>query len=262
MVIVPPLLDVRGLRKSFDGRPILHDLTFQVASGESVAVIGPSGSGKTTMLRCLNRLETPDGGIVRLGGVTLGAEARDARSKAAEQRMFGFVFQRFNLFPHLSAIDNVALGPRLALGLSRREARDRAAEELARVQLSAHAAKRPSQLSGGQQQRVAIARALAMRPLMILFDEPTSALDPELVSEVLEVMKGLAQGGITMIVVTHEMGFAQHVADRVMYMEAGAIIESGPPAQLFQAPQSAQAQSFLSHFHARTRNSPGRSSRP
>lgn len=245
-----PLLDVQGLTKSFDGRPILHNLSFQVAPGESVAVIGPSGSGKTTMLRCLNRLETPDSGVVRLGGSEIGT-ARNARDRAAQQRQFGFVFQRFNLFPHLSALDNVALGPRLSLGLGRGEARERAAEELLRVRLADHIEKRPSQLSGGQQQRVAIARALAMRPLMILFDEPTSALDPELVSEVLDVMKALAGSGQTMITVTHEMGFAQQAADRVIFMEGGAIIESGPPTQLFHAPQTSQARDFLSHFHAR-----------
>lgn len=256
MVGAPVLLDVRGLAKSFGGRLILHPLDLQVTTGESVAVIGPSGSGKTTMLRCLNRLEEPDGGIVRLGDTEIG-QARDAREMAAQQRLFGFVFQRFNLFPHLSALDNVALGPRLALGLTRREARDRAAGELERVRLSGHLDKRPAQLSGGQQQRVAIARALAMHPLMILFDEPTSALDPGLVSEVLDVMKGLAAGGQTMITVTHEMGFARQAAHRVLYMEAGMIVESGPPEQLFQAPKTPQVRQFLSHFHARAEQTAG-----
>lgn len=245
-----PLLEVTSLEKRFGDTSILHDVSFQMAERETVAVIGPSGSGKTTMLRCLNRLEVPSGGRIVLDGVEIGGPV-GARAAARQCRAFGFVFQRFNLFAHLSALDNVALGPRLALGLSRAEARERAAQGLEQVLLGAHGHKRPAQLSGGQQQRVAIARALAMRPRLVLFDEPTSALDPELVSEVLDVMRSLARDGVTMLVVTHEMDFARQVADRVMFMANGRIVESGTSQQIFEAPRHDETRRYLTHFHGR-----------
>ncbi|TNC07707.1 amino acid ABC transporter ATP-binding protein [Methylobacterium terricola] len=251
-----PLLTVEGLSKSFGDRQILKSISFTVMDGETFVLIGPSGSGKTTVLRCLNRLEVPDAGDIRLGdepvGYRLVAEShtREALSEAAlarQQRQFGFVFQRFNLFPHLTALDNVAVGPHRVLGLSKAQALERAATELERVRLGAHLAKRPSQLSGGQQQRVAIARALAMRPRLILFDEPTSALDPELVHEVLDVMRALAAEGMTMIVVTHEMSFARQVANRVMVMADGLVVEEGPPERIFGEPRDARTRQFLTH---------------
>lgn len=250
-----PLLEVEGLSKRFGDTQVLHGVSFQVAEGETVAVIGPSGSGKTTMLRCLNRLEAPSGGRIVLDGAETGGAA-GAREAARQCRAFGFVFQRFNLFAHLSALDNVALGPRLSLGLGRAEARARAVQGLEQVLLGAHAHKRPAQLSGGQQQRVAIARALAMRPRLMLFDEPTSALDPELVSEVLDVMRSLARDGVTMLVVTHEMEFARQVADRVVFMANGRIVESGTSRQVFEAPRHEQTRKYLAHFQDRMRAMP------
>ncbi len=250
-----PLLRVRDLRKSYGAREILKGVSFDLARGETLVLIGPSGSGKTTVLRCLNHLEHPSGGEIRLAGETIGGRpGPDGRWRplgeaelAGQRRRFGFVFQRFNLFPHLTALENVAIGPRRTLGLPPAVARARAEVQLARVSLSAHLHKRPSQLSGGQQQRVAIARALAMEPELILFDEPTSALDPELVHEVLDVMRALAREGLTMIVVTHEMRFARQVADRVVFMTDGAVVEAGPPEALFTAPREAQTRRFLTH---------------
>ena len=251
-----PLLSVRNLCKSFGDRTVLEDVSLDVAPGEAVVLIGPSGSGKTTLLRCLNQLETPNSGTITLGGEIVGGtmaadgtrwrplgEARLAR----QRRRFGVVFQRFILFPHLSALQNVALGPRMTLGLSKATAEARAAAQLERVRLGEHRNKRPGQLSGGQQQRVAIARALAMEPELILFDEPTSALDPELVHEVLEVMRSLARDGMTMIVVTHEMGFARQVANRVVFMADGVIVEQGTPDAIFAAPQDETTRRFLAH---------------
>ncbi len=219
-------------------------------------LIGPSGSGKTTVLRCLNHLETPSGGEITLAGDTIGGSyvGEAARWKpmsetklALQRQKFGFVFQRFNLFPHLTALQNVAIGPRKVLGLSKAAAEARAAEQLARVSLAGHMDKLPSQLSGGQQQRVAIARALAMEPRLILFDEPTSALDPELVNEVLDVIGALAREGMTMIVVTHEMSFARKVADRLIFMADGNIVEEGPPEDIFSAPREEKTKRFLTH---------------
>ena len=245
--MVVPVIQAQAIRKSFGEVPVLHGVSLDVAAGETVVIIGASGSGKTTFLRCLNRLEEPSDGAVRLDGDLVGASGSE--KQVAEQiSQFGFVFQRFNLFPHLTARDNVAIGPEKVRGLSRAEARALAEQELTRVHMRDHAAKRPAELSGGQQQRVAIARALAMKPRVMLFDEPTSALDPELVQEVLDVMKGLAREGMTMVVVTHEMSFAREVADRVIYMENGLIIEEGPPEQLFRAPKSEGAQRFLRHL--------------
>ncbi|WP_295540469.1 amino acid ABC transporter ATP-binding protein [uncultured Pseudacidovorax sp.] len=251
--MVNTVLQASDVCKSFGGRQVLKDAALSVAEGETVVLIGPSGSGKTTFLRCLNWLETPDSGRIRLRGDLVG-RAVDGRehgeAELARQRSrIGFVFQRFNLFAHLSALDNVAMGPRRVQGLSIGQARERAREELARVHMAAHVDKRPSQLSGGQQQRVAIARALAMRPELILFDEPTSALDPELVTEVVDVMRELAQAGMTMVVVTHEMRFARQTADRVVFMDGGLVIEQGPPAQIFDAPQTERTRRFLGHLH-------------
>jgi polar amino acid transport system ATP-binding protein len=220
-------------------------------------LIGPSGSGKTTVLRCLNHLETPSGGEITLAGETVGGsyvgeaarwEPMSETKLALQRQKFGFVFQRFNLFPHLTALRNVAIGPRKVLGLSRAAAEARAVEQLARVSLADHMDKLPSQLSGGQQQRVAIARALAMEPRLILFDEPTSALDPELVREVLDVMGALAREGMTMIVVTHEMSFARQVADRLIFMAGGSIVEEGPPEDIFSTPREEKTKRFLTHI--------------
>jgi polar amino acid transport system ATP-binding protein len=225
-------------------------------AGETLVLIGPSGSGKTTVLRCLNHLETPSGGEITLAGDTVGGsyvgeaarwEPMSETRLALQRRKFGFVFQRFNLFPHLTALQNVAIGPRKVLGVPKAQAEKRAAEQLARVSLAEHMDKRPSQLSGGQQQRVAIARALAMEPRLILFDEPTSALDPELVHEVLDVIRTLAREGMTMIVVTHEMSFARQVADRLIFMADGNIVEEGPPEDIFSAPREEKTKRFLTH---------------
>ncbi len=255
--MVNPVICIENLQKTFDDNQVLRGVSINVSAGETVVIIGASGSGKTTLLRCLNRLEEPTDGVIWLDGVSVGGTLNASSGKwqaasekqAAEQRsQFGFVFQRFNLFPHLTARDNVAIGLEKVRRMPRADARVLAMEELTRVHLSDHADKRPAQLSGGQQQRVAIARALAMKPRVMLFDEPTSALDPELVQEVLDVMKDLAHDGMTMVVVTHEMGFAREVADRVIYMEGGVIAEEGPPAQLFTAPQSAGARRFLRHL--------------
>src|SRR5580692_1393722 len=209
-------------------------------------IVGPSGAGKSTLLRCVNRIETPSEGEILLDGVNMAGELRNGKLvpdppaiTARKRRRIGMVFQRFNLFAHLSALDNVAIGPRRVLGMKPADARALAAEQLARVRLSDHMTKRPAQLSGGQQQRVAIARAMAMRPLLMLFDEPTSALDPELVGEVLEVIRALAQDGMTMLVVTHEMQFAREVGTRVLFMDGGRVLEDAPPGVFFNDPQHA-----------------------
>jgi polar amino acid transport system ATP-binding protein len=250
-----PLLRVETLTKRFGDRTAVAAVSLAVGEGEIVVIIGPSGCGKTTLLRCINHLEPPTSGRVYLRGEPIGGASRDGRwvphSEAAlarQRRRIGFVFQRFNLFNHLTALDNVAIGPHRVLGLSRADARRIAAEQLARVFLADHADKRPAHLSGGQQQRVAIARCLGMRPELMLFDEPTSALDPELVTEVLEVMKALAAQRMTMIIVTHEMGFARQVADRVIFMDAGAFVEAAPPAEFFTRPKEERTKRFLSRL--------------
>ncbi|MCC6474881.1 MAG: amino acid ABC transporter ATP-binding protein [Burkholderiales bacterium] len=252
MAGTPPLLAVEGLTKRYGDRCVLNAVDLAVGEGETLVVIGPSGSGKTTLLRCINHLEPPTAGLVRLRGVPVGVDGngRDLpeRDAARQRSRIGFVFQRFNLFSHLSALDNVAIGPHKVLGLSRAQARERAQAQLHKVFLGEHMHKRPSQLSGGQQQRVAIARALAMQPELILFDEPTSALDPELVKEVLDAMRALAAEGMTMLVVTHEMAFARQVAHRVVFMDGGAIIEQGPPQRIFGAPSEPRLQAFLQHL--------------
>ncbi|MFL9963412.1 amino acid ABC transporter ATP-binding protein [Paraburkholderia sediminicola] len=250
---VAPLLSIVGLHKRFGDKVILPSVSLEVEHGETVVLIGPSGSGKTTLLRCLNFLERPDGGTIRLGGQRIGlsehGRALPEAELARQRSRFGFVFQRFNLFAHLSALDNVAAGPQRVLGLSRDAARARAQDALEKVHLAQHVNKRPAQLSGGQQQRVAIARALAMEPQMILFDEPTSALDPELVNEVLDVMRDLATARMTMMVVTHEMSFARNVAHRVVFMDAGAIVEQGTPGDVFGRPREERTRRFLKHLH-------------
>lgn len=237
------MIEVKNLHKYFGELEVLKGIDASIAKGEVVCVIGPSGSGKSTFLRCLNLLEEPTKGEVILDGVSVTEHKKDIdklRQKA------GMVFQQFNLFPNLTVIENIMLAPRKVLRLSEPDARTRAEELLARVNLAEKADQYPSRLSGGQKQRVAIARALAMNPQVMLFDEPTSALDPEMVGEVLEVMKDLAKSGMTMIVVTHEMGFAREVADRILYMDEGIIYEEGTPEQIFQNPQKSRTREFLS----------------
>ena len=236
------MVQARGLCKSFGAHLVLRNVDLDVRSGEVVTIIGPSGSGKSTLLRCLNLLEVPSSGSITI----LGTEITGDRVNLPEiRRRIGMVFQSFNLFPHMTALDNVAEGPRTVLGLGRSQAREIARELLAKVGLLDRAEHRPNQCSGGQQQRIAIARALAMRPEIMLFDEPTSALDPELRAEVLEVMRQLASENMTMIVVTHEMGFARKVADRALFIDEGTIVEQGHPDQMLRHPQTQRLQRFL-----------------
>ena len=253
-----PLLRVHRLSKLYGEVPVVDRVSFDVQPGETVMLVGPSGAGKSTVLRCINRIEAPSEGEVAVDGVDMAGERRGGRlvpdspaATAAKRRHVGMVFQRFNLFAHLSALDNVAIGPRRVLGMKLAEARALARPLLEQVRLGEHVAKRPAQLSGGQQQRVAIARALAMRPKLMLFDEPTSALDPELVGEVLEVIRALAQGGMTMLVVTHEMQFAREVGSRVIFMDGGRIVEDAPAADFFAHPRERRAQEFLRRVQSR-----------
>ena len=225
-----PLLDIRGLRKRFGDTEVLHGVDLAVAPGELVFIIGPSGSGKSTLLRCCNRLEEPTGGQILFEGRDILAPDTDLN---AMRRRIGMVFQSFNLYPHLNARDNVALALLHVLKQPREQAHARAVQALAQVGLAERATAMPGELSGGQQQRVAIARALALEPAIVLFDEPTSALDPELVGSVLAVLRSLRAAGMTMMVVSHEMGFARSAADRVVFMEGGSIVEQGPPAHIF-----------------------------
>jgi polar amino acid transport system ATP-binding protein len=240
-----PILAAEGVVKTFGRHVALDGLSLSVARGEVVCLIGPSGSGKSTFLRCLNALERPDAGRIMFDGIEVQPERRDVR---AIRRRMGMVFQNFELFPHLSALRNVAIGPRMVLRLKDAAAEARAMALLVKVGLADHATKHPAQLSGGQQQRVAIARALAMQPDLMLFDEPTSALDPETIGEVLAVMKALADEGMTMVVVTHEMDFARRVADRVAVFDRGRIIEEGTPAVIFENPRVPRVREFLSHL--------------
>jgi polar amino acid transport system ATP-binding protein len=244
-VSAPPILVYRDVRKRFGDLEVLAGISMEVRKGQVMCLIGPSGSGKSTLLRCTNGLETLDGGEILLEGVPL---ARDERGLRQMRRRMGMVFQNFELFPHKTVLANVALGPRIALRMDEGAARVRAEALLDKVGLANKAASYPANLSGGQQQRVAIARALAMEPEVMLFDEPTSALDPETIGEVLTVMKRLAEEGMTMIVVTHEMTFARRVADWVVVFERGLILEQGPPAQIFDAPQVERTREFLSHL--------------
>ena len=235
------LIQIRGLRKSYGSFEALKGIDLDIEPGEVVVVIGPSGSGKSTLIRCLNLLEDYQHGDVTVDG----EKVLRGKGLAKVRAEVGMVFQSFNLFPHLTALANVALGPLRVRGLLKKDAEERARALLAKVGLADHAHKFPGQLSGGQQQRVAIARALAMEPKVLLFDEPTSALDPEMVGEVLDVMQDLARTGVTMVVVTHEMGFARRVADRVIFMEAGAVVEQAAPDVFFDAPREPRTQAFL-----------------
>ena len=241
------VIEVEGLQKSFGRLQVLKDISFQVEQGDCVAIIGPSGSGKSTLLRCLIELETADGGSIRIHGQPLverGIYAPAAKTRPIIARM-GMVFQQFNLYPHLNVVDNLELAPKLVKGLRGAELRGRSLELLHKVGLAEKASSFPGQLSGGQQQRVAIARALMMEPEILLFDEPTSALDPELTGEVLSVMKELAQEGMTMVVVTHEMGFARDAANRVLFMHDGCILEEGSPERIFSNPKKERTRAFL-----------------
>ena len=237
-----PIIELRHVDKHFGDLHVLKDVSLSVGKGEVVVVIGPSGSGKSTLCRAINRLETIDSGEILIEGKPLPQEGRELAAMRAE---LGMVFQSFNLFAHMSILQNVTLGPVEVLGLSKAEAEQRAMGLLDRVGVASQANKVPAQLSGGQQHRVAIARSLAMRPKAMLFDEPTSALDPEMINEVLDVMVDLARQGMTMIVVTHEMNFARRVADRVVFMADGAIVEEGAPDAFFDHPQSQRARDFL-----------------
>ena len=237
-----PLIRFEAVSKSFGDFRALDQVNLSVASGEKIVICGPSGSGKSTLIRCLSPLEHHDGGQIWVDGVQVGSQASQ-QSQARSQ--IGMVFQQFNLFGHLSVLDNLTLAPMRARGMARKEAEELAMEYLARVDIAEQAHKFPSQLSGGQQQRVAIARSLCMRPRIMLFDEPTSALDPEMIQEVLGVMEGLAREGMTMLCVTHEMGFARRVADRVVFMDQGRLVEDAPPAEFFSAPRSERCRNFL-----------------
>ena len=236
------MIEVKDLHKSYGKLNVLQGITETIQDQEVVCVIGPSGSGKSTFLRCLNLLETPTSGVITINGVEITDPKNDV-NKIREN--LGMVFQRFNLFPHMSVLDNITLAPIKVKGMNKVEAEKTAMELLKKVGLVDKANAYPDNLSGGQQQRVAIARALAMQPAIMLFDEPTSALDPEMVGEVLNVIRDLAQEGMTMVIVTHEMGFAREVADRVLFIDGGKVLEQGTPQELFQNPQQERTKSFL-----------------
>lgn len=236
------MIEVNGLRKSFGELEVLKNIDQHIEQGEKVVIIGPSGSGKSTFLRCLNLLEMPTGGDIYIDGERVTDKSVDINR--VREKM-GMVFQQFNLFPHLSVLENITLAPIKVKKMTKSEADEKAMELLKRVGLADKAESYPGQLSGGQQQRIAIARALAMEPEIMLFDEPTSALDPEMVGEVLEVMKDLANAGMTMVVVTHEMGFAREVASRVLFMDGGYVLEDGTPQQVFSSPENDRTREFL-----------------
>jgi general L-amino acid transport system ATP-binding protein len=241
----PPAIELAGVNKWFGALHVLRDVNLSVAPGERVVVCGPSGSGKSTMIRCINRLEVHQEGRIAVEGIEL---TDDVRALDAIRREVGMVFQSFNLFPHLTVLENCTLAPIWVRRMPKKDAEELAMELLARVKIPEQAKKYPGQLSGGQQQRVAIARALCMRPKIMLFDEPTSALDPEMIKEVLDVMVELAGTGMTMMVVTHEMGFARQVADRVVFMDQGEVVEVGTPDQVFNAPKTDRLKLFLSQI--------------
>ncbi|MEO6826694.1 MAG: amino acid ABC transporter ATP-binding protein [Microbacteriaceae bacterium] len=248
-----PMVEADCVSKSFGLNEVLKSISLSVQPGEVMCLLGPSGSGKSTFLRCINHLERVDAGRLSVDGKLVGYEERGDRlyelkpkEAARQRREIGMVFQRFNLFPHMTALENVSEAPIRVKGINKATARTRATELLERVGLGGKGDHYPAHLSGGQQQRVAIARALAMDPKLMLFDEPTSALDPELVGEVLDVMKGLAKSGMTMIVVTHEMGFAREVADTVVFMDGGVVVESGDPTDVLTNPQHNRTKAFLS----------------
>ena len=238
-------IEMLGVNKWFGDFHVLRDIDLQVKSGERIVICGPSGSGKSTVVRCLNGLETHEKGRITVDGTEL---TKDRKSIASIRAEVGMVFQQFNLFPHLTVLENLTLGPIKSRGLSREDAEARAMEYLERVHIPEQAQKRPGQLSGGQQQRVAIARSLCMEPKIMLFDEPTSALDPEMISEVLDVMLALAEEGMTMIVVTHEMGFARKAADMMVFMDEGEIVETGTPEQFFENPETDRCRQFLNQI--------------
>lgn len=253
-----PLVRIVSLHKSFGPHEVLAGIDLDVMRGEKVSIIGPSGSGKTTLLRCINHLEKPSNGHVYVDGILIGEKEVDGRfvqlsdyELAKERQEIGFVFQRFNLFPHLTAIENVTIALRRVLGLGREDADLRGREMLEKVGLGHKIHEYPERLSGGQQQRVAIARVLAMQPKLILFDEATSALDPELIGEVLLVIRKLAEEGRTMIIVTHEIQFAVEVSDRIVFMDGGKIIEQGPPKKVIFDPQNARTRAFVAHIQER-----------
>lgn len=243
--MIQPAIELVSVNKWFGTFQVLKNINLTIRPQEKVVICGPSGSGKSTVVRCINRLEEHQEGTIRVDGVEL---TNDAKSVTAIRSEVGMVFQQFNLFPHLTVLENLTLGPIKARGLSREDARAKAMQYLERVHIPEQAHKRPGQLSGGQQQRVAIARSLCMEPKVLLFDEPTSALDPEMISEVLDVMVELAEEGMTMVVVTHEMGFARKVADQMVFMDAGEIVEQGSPEEFFGAPRSPRCQKFLSQI--------------
>lgn len=253
-----PLVSIRGLSKSFGDHTVLRNIDLQVHEGEVVALLGSSGSGKTTLLRCINLLETPNYGQIEIGGKPIFECSGEGQTKSSISQKqvnelrsrVGMVFQHFNLFPHMSVLGNVMEGPRTVLKEEPGKNRERALDYLAKVGMSNFADRRPDRLSGGQKQRVSIARALNMRPKVMLFDEPTSALDPELVGEVLETMMTLAKEGMTMIVVTHELGFALEVADRVVFLDQGCVEADGPPNDVLLHPKNERVQSFVNRFHA------------
>lgn len=253
MMHTESMLSARGLHKSFNGQPVLKGMDLEVQSGEVIALIGPSGSGKTTLLRCLNLLETPDSGKIRVGNLEIDAgqslHSQQAKIRQLRQQV-GFVFQSFNLFPHLTALENVIEGPVVVKKEPRELAIQQAYELLKKVGLSGKEHAYPKRLSGGQQQRVAIARALAMNPQVILFDEPTSALDPELVGEVLNTIRGLAEEKRTLVIVTHEMSFARDVANRAIFADKGVIVEQGEARSLFNEPREERTRQFLNKFLA------------
>ncbi len=233
------------VNKWFGDFKVLNDIDLEINNGEKIVICGPSGSGKSTLVRCINRLEMHQSGTIKVMGKEL---TDDQKSITSIRSKVGMVFQQFNLFPHLTVLQNLTLGPSKALGLSEKESQDKAYKLLERVRIPEQANKRPAQLSGGQQQRVAIARSLCMDPKIMLFDEPTSALDPEMISEVLDVITDLANDGMTMVVVTHEMGFAKKVADRIIFMDEGNIVEEGNPANFFTSPKTDRCKTFLNQI--------------
>ena len=242
-----PIIEFSGVNKWYGQFHVLRDIDLSVARGERIVICGPSGSGKSTLIRCINRLEEHQQGVLKVDGVEL---TDDLKAIEAIRRQVGMVFQQFNLFPHLTVLENLTLAPMWVGRIPTREADERAMQQLVRVKIAEQAAKYPLQLSGGQQQRVAIARALCLTPKIMLFDEPTSALDPEMIKEVLDVMIELANQGITMLCVTHEMGFARSVADRVIFMDQGQIVEQNTPAEFFSNPRSDRTKDFLSKILA------------
>ena len=240
-----PIIELKGVSKFFGDFQALREVSLSIGLGERVVVCGPSGSGKSTMIRCINRLEAHESGTIVVDGVELSEDMDDV---LAVRREVGMVFQQFNLFPHLTVLENLTLAPRRARKMPKQEALALAMQYLERVRIPEQADKYPAQLSGGQQQRVAIARSLCMKPRIMLFDEPTSALDPEMIKEVLDVMIELAEEGMTMVVVTHEMGFAKTVADNMVFMDVGEIVETAPPEKFFQSPENERTRLFLSQI--------------